>query len=90
MTYRAPAIEAPCSALTPTPPMPYTIVMSPGLTSPALTADPNPVGTPHDVSAASSSGMSFSIFTTDASDSTAAWEKVPSRHICPKSVAPSW
>src|ERR1700677_2158567 len=82
MTYRAPAIDAPCSALAPTPPMPYTSVVSPGLTSPALTEDPNPVGTAHDVSAASSSGMSSSIFITDASDSTARSENVPSRHIC--------
>src|ERR1700761_255056 len=90
MTYRAPAIDAPCSALCPTPPTPYTMVVSPGLTSPAFTAEPKPVGTPHDTSAASSSGMSSSIFTTEASDNTARWENVPRRHICPKSVVPSW
>src|SRR5579875_445378 len=66
------------------------IVVSPGRTSPAFTAVPKPVGTPQPTSATTSSGRSSATFTTDASDSTAYCENVPSRHIWPKSVPPSW
>ncbi len=46
MTWLAPACAAPCTALMPMPPMPMMITVWPGRTSPALTADPQPVPTP--------------------------------------------
>jgi len=50
----------------PTPPQPMTTTVSPGRTPATLTAEPHPVVTPQPTRAATSSGMSFSIFTTDA------------------------
>src|SRR5713226_1317112 len=90
MTLCAPANAAPWTALMPTPPMPYTTVVSPGRTPPALTAVPQPVGTPQPTSATVSSGRSASILTQEFSDTTARCENVPSRHICPKSSPPPW
>lgn len=57
--------------------------MSPGRTAAAFTADPHPVGTPHPTSAATSSGMSFSIRTAEFWWITPYWLNVPSRHIAP-------
>ncbi len=67
----APANAAPCTALMPTPPIPYTTVVSPGRTLPAFTAVPQPVGTPQPTSATVSSGRSSSILTQECSDTTA-------------------
>ncbi len=66
MTRLAPAAAAPWTAFMPTPPAPMTTTFSPGRTSATLVAEPQPVVTPQPTSAASSSGMSGSIFTTDA------------------------
>src|SRR5689334_8631918 len=90
MTYRAPANAAPCTALMPTPPIPYTTVVSPGRTPPAFTAVPQPVGTPQPASATVSSGRSSSILMQECSDTTERWENVPSRHIWPKSWPSAW
>ena len=45
MTFAAPACTAPCTALTPIPPMPITITVWPGCTAAELTAEPQPVPT---------------------------------------------
>src|SRR6201997_4591970 len=87
---RAPANAAPWTALTPTPPIPYTTVVSPGRTPPALTAVPQPVGTPQPASATVSSGRSSSILMQECSDTTDRSENVPSRHIWPKSSPSAW
>jgi hypothetical protein len=90
MTLRAPANAAPWTALMPTPPIPYTTVVSPGRTPPALTAVPQPVGTPQPASATVSSGRSSSILMQECSDTTDRSENVPSRHIWPKSSPSAW
>src|SRR6516225_2957964 len=74
----------------PTPPIPYTTVVSPGRTPPAFTAVPQPVGTPQPTSATVSSGRSSSILMQECSDTTERWENVPSRHIWPKSSPSAW
>jgi len=81
MTRFAPAAAAPCTAFMPTPPAPMTTTFSPGRTSATLVAEPHPVVTPQPTSAATSSGMSGSIFTTDAWCTVMEGENVPSRHI---------
>ncbi len=87
-TWRAPAAAAPCTAFMPTPPAPMTTTVSPGRTSATLVAEPQPVVTPQPTSAATSSGMSGSTLTSDASCTVMYGEKVPSRHIwmtrCPR------
>jgi hypothetical protein len=70
--------------------MPYTTTVSPGRTPPALTAVPQPVGTPQPTSATVSSGRSSSILMVEYSDTVEYWEKVPSRHIWPKSRPSAW
>ncbi len=90
MTLRAPANAAPWTALIPTPPIPYTTVVSPGRTPPAFTAVPHPVGTPQPASATVASGRSSSILTQECSDTTDRCENVPSRHIWPKSSPSAW
>src|SRR5215471_21280242 len=90
ITCRAPAKAAPWTALMPTPPTPYTTVVSPGRTPPALTAVPQPVGTPQPTSATISSGRSSSILTQECSDTVEYSENVPSRHIWPKSRPSAW
>src|SRR5436190_17496083 len=90
MTFLPPAYLAPCTAFMPTPPVPKITTVSPGRTSPALVAEQNPVVTPQLTSAASSNGMSSSIFTQDHSDSTARSENVPSTHMPPRSSSWSW
>ena len=87
MTFLPPAYLAPCTAFMPTPPVPKITTVSPGRTSPALVAEQNPVVTPQLTSAASSNGMSSSIFTQDHSEMTARSENVPSTHMPPRS---SW
>ena len=64
MIMRAPATSEPCTAARPTPPTPKTATVEPGCTFAVFTAAPNPVVTPHPMSAAASSGMSFRIATT--------------------------
>ena len=59
----APAIAAPWITFRPTPPVPITITAVPGSTLAVLNTAPTPVITPHETSAARSSGMSLSIFT---------------------------
>ena len=81
ITRLAPAAAAPCTAFMPTPPVPMTTTFSPGRTSATLVAEPQPVVTPQPTSAATSSGMSGSIFTTEAWCTVMYGEKVPSRHI---------
>ena len=61
ITCRAPAMAAPCTALMPTPPQPTMTTVSPGCTSAAYVAEPQPVVTPQPTSAALSRGMSSSI-----------------------------
>ena len=60
----APAIRAPCSAESPTPPQPITATLLPGAICAVLSAAPTPVVTPQPISAACSSGMSSRIFTS--------------------------
>jgi hypothetical protein len=55
----------------------------PGRTSAALTAAPQPVGTPHPTSAETSSGRSGSILTVENWWMTPYWLNVPSMHIAP-------
>ena len=64
ITWRAPAIAAPCTALMPMPPMPTTTTVSPGATSARLVAEPQPVATPHDTRATASNGRSGSTLMT--------------------------
>src|SRR5690606_23302047 len=82
-TRSAPAIAAPCTALLPTPPDPYTTTVSPALTPARCTADPQPVGTPHPITAPTSNGRSSGTSTTEYSDTTAYCENVPSTHRPP-------
>ena len=89
-TFLAPAYRAPCTALIPTPPQPKTTTVSPARVPPACTAELQPVVTPQPTSAAGSNGRSSSIFTHDHSGITAYCENVPSTHIPPRSVSPSW
>lgn len=52
----APAIRAPWTTLSPTPPQPTTATVSPGLTRAVLTTAPTPVITAQPISASSVSG----------------------------------
>ena len=67
----------------PMPPTPTTTTVSPGRTFAALTADPQPVGTPQPTRTALSSGMSSSTLTTEFWWTVAYWLNVPSMHIAP-------
>ena len=58
--FLAPTMCAPCTALMPTPPTPTTTTVSPGMTSARYTAEPQPVVTPHETRATTSSGRSGS------------------------------
>jgi len=60
----------------PTPPTPITMTVSPGRTSAALTADPNPVPTPQPRRHTVSRGTSDGILTSDCSDTTLHADKV--------------
>ena len=77
----APAMRAPCTALTPMPPMPTTTTVSPGCVSARLVAEPQPVATPQETSATQSSGRSFSTLISDASATVAYSENVPNLAI---------
>ena len=59
----APAMIAPCTELSPTPPQPMTATVLPGVTLAVLKTAPRPVVTAHPISAARSSGISSRIFT---------------------------
>ena len=74
----------------PTPPHPTTTTVSPGCTSAAYTAEPQPVVTPQPTSAALSSGMSFSILMQLACDATVYSPNVPMQHISPRSWPRAW
>ena len=78
MTRLAPAARAPCTALMPMPPMPMTATLSPGLVPARSVAEPNPVATPHETSATTSSGRSGSTLTIEFSLASTYSEKVPS------------
>src|SRR6476660_9851193 len=58
MTFFAPLMTAPCSALMPMPPTPTITTVSPGCTSATLVAGPKPVGSAQPMMAADSNGMS--------------------------------
>ena len=79
--FLAPAAFAPWIAFDPMPPAPMTTTVSPGLTSPAYTEEPQPVVTPHPTSAACFSGMSSSILMQLSTFATACEENVPIPHI---------
>ena len=89
-TWRAPDIDAPCTAFMPTPPQPTTTTVSPGCTSAAYTAEPQPVVTPHPTSAALSSGMSSSILMQLSCEATVYSPNVPMQHIRPRSWPLAW
>src|SRR6202035_6092091 len=89
-TFFAPANRAPCTALLPTPPDPKITTVWPARTSPARTAEPQPVGTPQATSAATSKPSHSGILTTEYSCTTAYCENVPSTHRPPKSSPPWW
>ncbi len=81
-------MAAPCTALMPTPPQPTMTTVSPGCTSAAYVAEPQPVVTPQPTSAALSRGMSSSILMQLASLQTVYGENVPMQHITPRSSPP--
>ena len=85
----APAIFAPWMALLPMPPQPTTATMSPGCTSAAYTAEPQPVTTPQPSRQALSSGRSFSILMQLASCTTVWWANVPSAPMASVRSLPS-
>ena len=76
----APAIRAPCTTLSPTPPQPTTATDSPGCTSATLNTDPSPVVTPHPARQITSSGSSGSTFTICSARSTATLGEAPDPH----------
>src|SRR5699024_1656812 len=78
---RAPAAAAPWTELIPIPPLPTTTTTSPSLAPPISVADPQPVATPQPSRAALSSGMSFSILTTEDWWTVTYGENVPRTHI---------
>ena len=67
----APAMAAPCTTFSPTPPQPNTTTTEPGLTRAVLNTAPTPVVTAQPTRAARSSGMPLSIFTRLSTDSVA-------------------
>ena len=71
----APAIRAPCTALSPTPPTPVTTTVAPTGTRAVLNTAPNPVATPQPTMDASWRSMSASIFTTACSCTSIISEK---------------
>src|ERR1700758_922593 len=77
-TYFAPTARAPCRAFIPTPPAPTTTTVSPGSVPADTVAEPQPVLTPQDTTAAAWNGIVSSILMTDLSDSTAYSANVPS------------
>jgi hypothetical protein len=68
---RAPTATAPRSELKPTPPRPITATLEPADTFAVLITAPTPVKTAHPNKAASSSGYSLSIFTSDLRETVA-------------------
>src|SRR5579862_3641092 len=76
ITDDAPASAAPCTALMPTPPTPMMITTSPVRTLAALTADPNPVPTPHPSRHTVSRGTSSGTLTSDSSGTVLQAENV--------------
>src|SRR5258706_287958 len=67
----APAIARPWIAFSPTPPQPNTATVEPGSTLAVLNTAPTPVVTAQPTSAARSSGIFGSIFTTLSTESVA-------------------
>ncbi len=63
MTRRDPVSAAPCTAFSPTPPVPITTTSMPGGSAAVLTTAPKPVITPQASSEATSKPMSSAIFT---------------------------
>ncbi|CNV35693.1 Uncharacterised protein [Mycobacterium tuberculosis] len=64
--------------------------VSPARRFPALTAVPQPDGTPQPTSTAVSSGSQSSTFTTECCETVARSANVPSMHMAPKSVPWEW
>src|SRR5271157_4921681 len=64
--------------------------VSPARRFPALTAVPQPDGTPQPTSTAVSSGSHSSTFTTECCEMVARSANVPSMHIAPKSIPLEW
>ena len=67
----APAHTAPSTAASPTPPSPITAAVCPIASFAVLTTAPTPVSTAQPNSAASASGSSGSIFTSERRDTVA-------------------
>jgi hypothetical protein len=86
ITWLAPANFAPWTALMPIPPIPMTIVVSPGCTPPACTAVPKPVPTPQPVRQATSSGISFGILIVERTSTVVYSDQQPTPHIWPTGV----
>ena len=85
----APAIAAPWMQLSPMPPPPITATVEPGSTLAVLNTAPSPVVTPQPMSAARSSGMSLSIFTSACSCTSICSAKLDrSKNWC--TGVPSW
>ena len=98
MTRAAPTKRAPWTALMPMPPIPMTMITSPGTVPAARVAEPHPVGTPQPARHATSSGTSSSILTQDTAGITLHSEKVETQppwptsrpSTCMRNVPSSW
>src|SRR5438034_10730174 len=88
MTLLAPACSAPCRANAPMPPIPITMMVSPGFVSAMFTAEPQPVLTAQPTRQADSSGIDGSILTADVTPTVVCAESVEIPHRGPQ-AAPS-
>src|SRR5882757_7516128 len=86
----APAARAPCTAFIPTPPVPTTTTVSPGLVPAQTLPDPKPVVTPQDTRDAASSGIQSCTLMNDRSEATTYSEKVPTCIKAIRSWSPRW
>ena len=81
MTFAAPACTAPWTAFAPMPPMPWMITVSPGWTSPVLTAEPQPVPTEQPSRQATSRLVSSATLMAESTATVAYSVNVPMPHI---------
>ena len=81
MMRAAPAMRAPWTTESPTPPQPQTATVEPGRTAAVLTAAPTPVVTPQPMRAADWNGTSFAIATTLIEGTTAYSAMLPRKDI---------
>ena len=86
----APARRAPCTAADPSPPTPTTATLSPGRTSAAYTAEPQPVVAPHPSRQILSRGRSSRTFTADHSCTMQCSANVPRPAITMASWPRAW